>query len=87
MIHTTAIFEDTVIVAAWTPDCNWQVTISDNVTGKSFQKTATAQEFSALMTLALGFCKEPRWQYIVPEIYAIIEPWLVGTPSECRPIP
>lgn len=87
MIHITAILEDTVLVAAWTPDCNWQVTIADNITGVSFQKPATDDEFKALLTLAIGFCEEPKWDHVAPALYAIAEPWLEGTPPECRPIP
>ena len=75
--------EDTIITANSTDGRTWDVLLFDCFTAQLDTKQMKAEEFGAVMGLAIGGEQTGK----LDMLYALAEQGLVGTKPEVRPIP
>lgn len=76
--------EDTRIIAKSANGHDYDVEISDNLTGKSREVNLTAEQLSYVMQFNLHPDGEPE---NMDQMYEVLNPIFEGWPIELRPIP
>lgn len=84
MFHIDAQFEDQRIIAHSLDGANYDVEISDNLTGNLREVKLTAKQLSHIMAINFDMDGEPAG---VEEMYVTLEPIFKNWPNHLRPIP
>lgn len=84
MFHIDATFEDTRIIATSLEGPEYNVLVSDNLSGQTRELKLTAEQLSMILAINLDEDGTPPGY---EEFYRQLEPLFKGIPKELRPIP